>query len=99
MLELTVYGLGLVVTIVVGTAAGILALLSWRAVQKTPFEMIAVILALSLVGVIVYHVMVAVSGGSLVLETLRSVIHTALALFVWLAIVFHQQVQRDISEG
>lgn len=99
MLEPTVYGLGVLVAIIGGTAAGILALLSWRSVQRTPFEGVAAILSLSLVGVIVYHVAVVVSGESLALETLRSLNHTGIALFVWFVIALHWQIQGGVSGG
>ncbi|WP_306060838.1 hypothetical protein [Natronococcus wangiae] len=58
------------------------------------------LLSLTLSGVICYHVVLFVGGGeSVFLETLRSAMHTVVAIFLWLVIATHEQIQRNVSEG
>lgn len=84
--------------IIGGTAAGVLSFLLWNVLRETPFGTVVALLSLTLSGVILYHVVLFVGGESVFLDTLRSAMHTIVAIFLWLVIATNEQIQQSVTK-
>ncbi|RKD89020.1 hypothetical protein [Halopiger aswanensis] len=100
MFDATLRTASILFSIIGGTAAGVLSLLLWNVLRETPFGTVVGLLSLTLSGVICYHVVLFIVGGeSAFLETLRSGMHTVVAIFLWLVIATREQIQRSVAGG
>lgn len=80
---------------VTGTAAGILALLSWEIFRESPFGTVVALVTAIMSVITIYHVvLLAVGSETLLLRMLRSTAHTVIAVFVLLAVRSHRRLQR-----
>lgn len=81
------YNLTVAFSLATGSAAGLLALLTWEALRKSPFGRAVFVLSLVMVLFIVYHVVVLVSPGlSSFARLFRSVLFTGTAIIVWMLV-------------
>lgn len=100
MVDTTVHTLSILFAIISGTGAGILSIIVWDGLRKSPFGTILVLLSVLMSGMITYHIVLfVIESNSLFLNTLRSALYTILAIFLWLVIATHEQLQNDASEG
>lgn len=100
MVDTTVHTLSVLFAIISGTGAGILSIIVWGGLRKSPFGTILVLLSVLMSGMITYHIVLfVIESNSLFLNTLRSALYTILAIFLWLVIATHEQLQNDASEG
>lgn len=100
MVDTILHSLSAMFAIIAGTGAGVLSILVWRALRESPFGTIVALLSVTMSGLIVYHVFLFVfRPDSLFLNTLRSALYTALAIFLWLVIATHHRLQRSASGG
>lgn len=100
MVDTTLHSLSAIFAIIAGTGAGVLSILVWRILRKSPFGTVVALLSITMSGLIVYHVVLFVfRPDSLFLNTLRSALHTVLAVFLWLVIATHQQLRHSASGG
>ncbi|WP_306061082.1 hypothetical protein [Natronococcus wangiae] len=98
MIDASLQTASILFAIIGGTAAGVLSLLLWGILRETPFGTIVALLTLTLSGVILYHVFLIIAGGeSIFLDTLRSAMHTVVAIFLLLVIATHEQIQQSVS--
>lgn len=100
MVDTTLHALGAAFAIVAATGAGVLSVLAWRLLRESPFGTVIALLSVTMSGLIAYHVVLFVLGSeSLFLDTLRSGLHSVLAIFLWLVIATHEQLQDSVVEG
>lgn len=100
MVDSTVHTIGVLFAIVSGTGAGLLALLFWRIHRESPLGTVVALLSGTMSATIVYHVVLFLFvPDSIVLETFRSALYTVLALFLWLMIATHRQIERTATGG
>lgn len=100
VVDTTVHTLSVLFAIISGTGAGLLALLLWRVLRGSPFGTIVGLLSATMSAMIFYHVVLfLLTPDTLLLDTLRSALYTILAIFLWLVIATHQQLQRTASGG
>lgn len=98
MVDTTFHTLSAIFAVIGGTGAGILSILVWGVLRKSPFGTIIALLSVTMSGMILYHVVLFVlSPDSLFLDTLRSALYTVIAIFLWLVIATHQQLQHSAS--
>lgn len=98
MVDSTVHTLSILTAIVVGTGAGLLALLFWKVFHESPFGTIIALLSATMSGMIIYHVILfLVAPDSLFLDTVRSALYTILAIFLWLVIATHTEIEQTAS--
>lgn len=100
MVDTPLHTLSALFAIIGGTGAGILSIVAWSVLRKSPFGMIIALLSVTMSGIIIYHVVLFVVGAdSLFLNTFRSALQTILAIFLWLVIATHHQLQHRASGG
>lgn len=98
MVDTTLHALSAVFAIVAATSAGVLAVLAWRALRRSPFGAAFALLSVTLSGVIAYHVaLVVFASESLLLDAFGSVLHTAIAGFLWLAVAAREGLRDDVA--
>lgn len=98
MIDASLQTASILFAIIGGTAAGVLSLLLWGILRESPFGTVITLLTLTLAGVILYHVFLIIAGGeSVFLDTLRSAMHTVVAIFLLLVIATHEQIQQSVS--
>lgn len=100
MVDTTLHTLSALFAIIGGTGAGILSIVVWSVLRKSPFGTIIALLSVTMSGMIIYHVVLFFLGAdSLFMDTFRSALQTILAIFLWLVIVTHHQLQYSVSSG
>ena len=88
------YDLTVAFSLAAGTAAGLLSLLTWEALRRSPFGRAVFVLSLVMVLFIAYHVVVLVwpsLPGFAVL--FKSVLFTGVAVFVWMLVWSQRRLQ------
>lgn len=100
MVDSTLHTLSAIFAIIAGTGAGVLSILAWRILRRSPFGTVVALLSVTMSGTIVYHVVLFVlQPDSLFPSAFRSALHTVLVIFVWLAIATHRRLQQNASGG
>lgn len=100
MVHTTVHTLSALFALVAGTGAGLLSLLFWRVLRKSPFGTVIALLSGTMSAMIVYHVVLfLVEPDTLLLDTLRSALYTVVAIFLWLVIATYQRIETSATEG
>jgi hypothetical protein len=90
------HALSLPFATVAGTAAGILALLSWEIFRESPFGTVIALVTAIMSVITVYHVVLLATGSeTFLLRVLRSAVNTVIAVFVLLAVRSHRRLQRS----
>lgn len=93
------YDLTVAFSLVSGTAAGMLAALTWEILRESPLGRASVVLSAALVAFIVYHVVVLVWPDlSTVLSVVRSAMYTGIAAFVWAMVWFQRNMRQRTDD-
>lgn len=93
------YTLTIAFSLVSGTAAGLLSLLAWETLRRSPFGRAVFVLSLVMVLFILYHVVVLVfTAPPAVLSTGKSALFTGVAAFIWLLIWSQHRVRTSPVE-
>ena len=96
MTDSLLHALSLPFATVAGTAAGILALLSWEIFRESPFGTVIALVTAIMSVITVYHVVLLATGSeTFLLRVLRSAVNTVIAVFVLLAVRSHRRLQRS----
>lgn len=81
------YNIALAFALVSGTAAGVLALLTWEALRRSPFGRAVFLLSAVMVVFILYHGFLVVADTPPVWAKLfKSLMFTGVAAFIWMLI-------------
>lgn len=81
------YDFTVVFSLVTGTAAGLLSLLTWETLRRSPFGRAILVLSLAMVAFILYHVLLLVwPTNSPFVQLFKSAMFTGVCLFIWMVI-------------
>lgn len=95
MAEETFVTLTVALSLVAGTAAGLLSLLTWEILRQSPLGRAVFVLSIVLVIFTVYHVVVLVSPISpMVAQLFKSATFTAAAVFIWTMVWIERRMRR-----
>lgn len=96
----TLYELSIVFALVTGTAAGVLALLTWRILRRSLFGAAVLVLTLVLVLFSIYHA-IALLGVEqpLVNRIVKAIMFTGSALFIGLLVRAQLRIQSASGGG
>lgn len=90
----------LLFSIITGTAASILSLLTLEILVRSPFGRAVFVLSLVLALFVLYHVALVLLPGQLMLEhSIKSVTYTGVAAFVWLMVWSQHRLRQESGEG
>lgn len=88
------YTLTVTFSLVTGTAAGILSLLTWETLRRSPFGRAVFVLSLVMVVFILYHTFLLVfPTPPLILHAFKSITFTGVAIFIWMLIWSQRRIQ------
>lgn len=91
----TLFTITVVLSLITGTAACILSILTFEILRRSPFGRAVIVLSLIMIVFVVYHVTLLISPGRVALsETVRSLLYTGSALFVWVTVWSQYRVRR-----
>lgn len=91
-----IHTLSALFAIVSGTGAGLLALLFWQVLRESPFGKVILLLSITMSAMIAYHVVLFIfEPDTLLLDAVRSVLYSIVAIFLWLVIITHQQIKNS----
>lgn len=95
------FNLSVAFSLISGTAAGLLALLTWKILRRSPFGKAVFVLSSVMILFTVYHVMLLVNPSlALILRELNSVVLTGACVFVWSMIWSQRRLRRHpATEG
>ena len=92
------YNLTVAFSLVAGSAAGLLSLLTWETLRRSPFGRAVFVLSLVMVLFILYHVVVLVSPTPPpYVLVFKSALFTGVAVFIWM-LVWSQRRMRSRPE-
>lgn len=92
-------GLGIIFSLVTGTAAGLLSLLTWEILKRSPFGRAVLVLTGAMALFTVYHaVSLFIPGSTVALGLLKSGLFTGVAAFILLLVVKEHRM-RDNADG
>lgn len=99
MSSATLFDLSVTVALVSGTAAGLLALLSWEIFRGTPFGRALAVLSIAMSVFTLYHGTLLVFGreSMLVTEVIQSATYTGMAAFIATVIRSQREYQGDTA--
>lgn len=81
------YSLTVAFSLVAGSAAGLLSLLTWETLRRSPFGRAVIVLSGVMVLFIVYHVVLLVTPSTPAFAVLfESALFTGVAVFIWMLV-------------
>lgn len=100
MVSETLYDLTVAFSLVAGSAAGLLSLLTWETLRRSPFGRAVGVLSLVLVVFTVYHVVLLVSPPtSGVVAAFKSAMFTGATVFIWMLIWSQHRLRARPEQG
>ena len=94
-----VYNLTVAFSLATGSAAGLLSLLTWETLRRSPVGRAGFVLSVVMVLFIVYHVLLLVSPAPPAFAVVfKSALFTGVALFIWM-LVWSQRRLQALPEG
>lgn len=92
------YDLTVACSLVMGSAAGLLSLLTWETLRRSPFGRAVFVLSLVMVVFIIYHVVLLVSPSSPAFAVVfKSALFTGVAVFIWMLIWSQRRLRSQPS--
>ena len=100
MVSETLYNLTVVVSLAAGSAAGLLSLLTWESLRRSPFGRAVSVLSLVLVVFIAYHVVLLVwPSAPGIVAAFKAAMFTGLAVFIWLLVWSQHRLRSRPTSG
>ena len=101
MVSDTLYQLSVGFSLAAGSAAGLLSLLTWESLRRSPFGRAVLVFSAVLVAFIAYHVVLLVSPPTAQVAVLiKSATFTGVAAFTWLLVLSQRRLSsRPPTEG
>lgn len=94
-----VYNLTVAFSLAMGSAAGLLSLLTWETLRRSPFGRAVFVLSVVMVLFILYHVLLLVSTTTPAYAVVfKSALFTGVAVFIWM-LVWSQRRLRSRPSG
>lgn len=95
----TVLAATLLFSIITGTAASILSLLTLAILRRSPFGRAVFVLSVVLALFVLYHVAVFLAPERVIVDhAVKSVVYTGFAAFVWLMVWSQRRLRRQPDE-
>ena len=89
-------GLGIIISLITGTAAGLLSLLTWEILKRSPFGRAVLVLTIAMALFTVYHgLSLFLPASELVLEVIKSGLFTGLAVFILLLVAKEHRMRKN----
>ena len=89
------YNLTVAFSLATGSAAGLLSLLTWESLRRSPFGRAVFVLSIVMVLFIVYHVLLLASPATAAYaRVFKSALFTGVAVFIWM-LVWSQRRMRS----
>lgn len=86
----SLFQLSITFALVAGTAASLLALLTWKVFRQSSFGRAIFFLTFFMSVFILYHaVLLSVAGNTVVLNIIESIVYTGFAIVVWTIVWTH----------
>lgn len=83
-----------------GSAAGLLSLLTWETLRRSPFGRAVFVLSVVMVLFILYHVLVLVAPATPAYAVVfKSVLFTGVAVFIWLLVWSQHRLRQHPDTG
>ena len=94
MVGAALYNLTVAFSLATGSAAGLLSLLTWETLRRSPFGRAVFVLSLVMVLFIVYHVVLLVSPTAPAYAVVfKSALFTGVAVFIWMLVWSQRRMQ------
>lgn len=94
----TLFTVTIVFSLITGTAAGVLSLLTWEVLRRSPFGRAVFLLSIALVIFVVYHVILLIAPDlSWLYELVKSALFTGIAGFIWLMVWSQHRIRRQAT--
>lgn len=78
------FRLSITIALVAGTAAGLLALLTWEVFRQSTFGKAVFFLTFFMSVFILYHaVLITLAGESIFIDVIESIVYTGFAIVIW----------------
>lgn len=98
MAEGIVFTLTIIFSLITGTGAGLLALLTWEILRHSPFGRAVGVLSIVMGIFVVYHVLlILLPSESLITELFKSVLFTGVAVFIGLILRSQHRLRAGTS--
>lgn len=96
----SLYTLTVVFSLVSGTAAAILSLLTWESLHRSPFGRAVFVLSFVMGVFTFYHVFILVyPTQSVFVQVFKSLVFTGVAVFVWMMVLSQHRLRTVAVEG
>lgn len=100
MVSEALYQLTVAFSLAAGSAAGLLSVLTWEAMRRSPFGRAVFVLSLVLVVFTAYHVVLLVAPPSSgLVAAFKSAMFTGAAVFIWLLVWSQRRLQAEPRAG
>lgn len=94
------YNFTVAFSLATGSAAGLLSLLTWETLRRSPFGRAVFVLSLVMVLFIVYHVLLLVSPTTSVFAVaFKSAMFTGVTVFIWMLVWSQRRLQARPGTG
>lgn len=94
------YTVSLAFSLVSGTAAGLLSLLTWESLRQSPFGRAVFVLSVVMVVFTLYHVFLLVyPTPPPITQAFKSLLFTGVTAFVWMLVWSQRRLTTDTTEG
>lgn len=94
------YNITVTFSLVTGTGAGLLSLLTWETLRKSPFGRAVFVLSLVMVVFILYHAFLLVfPTPPPIVHAFKSITFTGVTVFIWMLIWSQRQIQATPAVG
>lgn len=98
----TLYDITVAFSLIAGSAAGLLSLLTWEVLRRSPFGRAIFMLSFVMVLFILYHVLLLISPTPpAYIGVFKSVLFTGVTLFIWMLVwsQYRLRTQPRVEQG
>jgi hypothetical protein len=100
MVGKVVFNLTVAISLMTGSAAGLLSLLTWETLRRSPFGRAVSVLSLVMVLFIIYHVLILLTPTMQAYSVLfESALMAGVAIFIWLLIWSQHRMKSRPTAG
>lgn len=87
-------------SLITGTAAGLLSLLTWEILRRSPLGQAVFVLSIVLVAFILYHVIVLLSPTPpMIAKLFKSAMFTGATVFIWTMVWIQRRMRQRAAGG
>lgn len=87
-------------SLISGTAAGILSILAFEILRRSPFGRAVFVLSIVMTIFVIYHAVLIISpGGNVIVSGFESLLFTGVTGFVWMMVWTQWRIQQQTHSG